>query len=119
MNSNFGFSESFERSDLPNNFLEETITRIPKSGKLCNDLKIWRPLTLLNSVNKFISSIIVNRIKPILPSIINPDQAVFISSRFIGETTRLTYDLFHYCNESDKKGLLVILDFAKAFDTLD
>ena len=28
MNSNFGFSESFERSDLPNNFLEETITHI-------------------------------------------------------------------------------------------
>ena len=99
--------------------LEGVITCIPKQGKLRNTLKNWRPLTLLNSIYKFYSSMVANRLKLILPSVINEDQTGFISGRFIGENTRMIYDTIHYCEEENKKSLLLVLDFSKAFDTIE
>ena len=93
--------------------------KVPLEGKLRNTLKNWRPLTLLNSIYKFYSSMVANRLKLTLPSVINEDQTGFISGRFIGENTRMIYDTIHYCEEENKKGLLIILDFSKAFDTIE
>ena len=99
--------------------LEGVITCIPKQGKLRNDLKNWRPLTLLNCIYNFFSSMVSNRLKACLPSIISGDQTGFISGRFIGENTRMVYDTLEYCESHQKKGLLMILDFSKAFDTIE
>ena len=99
--------------------IEGTITCIPKAVKERNTLKNWRPLTLLNSVYKFFSAIISNRIKPILCQIINPDQTGFISGRFLGENTRLLTVTLDYCESHSVDGLLVIVDYAKAFDTIE
>ena len=73
------------------------ITCIPKGGKLRNELTNWRPITLLNSIYKFYSGILAERIKNCLPKIINVDQKGFINGRFIGENTRLTYDIILEC----------------------
>ena len=59
------------------------------------------------------------RLKSCLPSIISGDQTGFISGRFIGENTRMVYDTLEYCESHQKKGLLMILDFSKAFDTIE
>ena len=64
-------------------------TCIPKGGKLRNELKNWRPITLLNSIYKFYSGILAERIKNCLSKIINVDQKGFINGRFIGENTRM------------------------------
>ena len=98
--------------------LEGTITCIPKGGKSRNLLKNWRPITLLNSIYKFFSSIIANRIKRILPKLIHPDQKGFINNRFIGENTRLTYDIINECNNQKQRGLILLIDFEKAFDSI-
>ena len=60
---------------------------------------------------------IANRLKTCLPSIINEDQTGFISGRLIGENTRMVYDTIEYCASHDIPGLLIVLDFLKAFDT--
>ena len=113
------FSEGIENDTLSKLALEGVITCIPKQGKLRNDLKNWRPLTLLNSIYKFFSTMVSNRLKAVLPSIINEDQTGFISGRFIGENTRMIYDTIDYCENEQQKGLLMILDFSKAFDTIE
>ena len=79
------YQEALDRNYLNKLILEGTITCIPKSGKSRDSLKNWRPLTLLNSIYKFFSTIISNRIKNTLDSLINPDQTGFISNRFLGE----------------------------------
>ena len=99
--------------------LDGIITCIPKQGKLRNDLKNWRPLTLLNYIYKFFSSMVACRLKTTLPGIINEDQTGFISGRFIGKNTRMVYDTIDHCNTYNKQGLLLILDFSKAFDTIE
>ena len=112
------FREAIENDFFSEIALEGIITCIPKQGKLRNDLKNWRPLTLLNSIYKCYSSIIANRLKTTLPSLINEDQTGFISGRFIGENTRMIYDTIDYC-ETFQEGILIILDFSKAFDTIE
>ena len=113
------YLEAINRGSLSVSALDGIITCIPKQGKLRNDLKNWRPLTLLNSVYKFYSSIIAKRLKDTLPSIINEDQTGFIAGRFIGENTRMIYNVIDYCETFHERGILIILDFSKAFDTIE
>ena len=98
--------------------LEGTITCIPKGDKIRNNLKNWRPITLLNAIYKFNSGILAHRIKNVLPKLINPDQKGFINGRFLGENTRLIYDIIEECNNQNSKALLILIDFEKAFDSI-
>ncbi len=97
---------------------EGIITCIPKGNKNKQLLKNWRPISLLNVTYKIASATIANRIKTILPHIINEDQTGFISGRYIGENIRTVYDLFDYTANNDIPGLLLLIDFEKAFDSV-
>ena len=113
------YKESEKKGYFSDNIIQGYITCIPKTGKNRNTLKNWRPLTLLNPTYKFFSSIIANKIKITLERIINPDQTGFLSNRFIGENTRLLLDTINYCETFNKPGLIVVVDYAKAFDTIE
>ena len=73
----------------------------------------------MNGSYKFLSSIIAERLKRVLELIINSDQTGFIANRFIGENTRLIFDTITFTDNENIPGLLVIVDYAKAFDTLE
>jgi hypothetical protein len=49
---------------------------------------------------------------------ISQTQKGFLKGRSIGECTRLIFDLIEKMEEDDIPGLLVLLDFEKAFDTV-
>lgn len=46
------------------------------------------------------------------------DQTGFISGRYIGENIRLIYDILQYTEENEIPGLLLLIDFEKAFDSV-
>ncbi len=39
--------------------------------------------------------------------------------RFIGNNLRLVMDIFDYCEQENKPGALILLDYQKAFDTIE
>ena len=92
------------------------IVCIPKEGKDKQFLKNWRPITLLNTVHKIASSCIVARLKTVLPKLIGDDQKGFLKGRYIGENIRLLYDTLLYAKQYQIPGLLLMVDFEKAFD---
>ena len=65
-----------------------------------------------------ISSRIVARLKTVLPKLIRENQKVFLKGRYIGENTRLLYDTLLYVNKLQLSGLLLMVDFEKAFDSV-
>lgn len=64
------------------------------------------------------SSVIANRIKTVLKDLIHQDQKGFIPGRFIGENIRLIYDVLFEAKNQNIPGLILSIDFEKAFDTV-
>ena len=50
--------------------------------------------------------------------LISNSQSGFIKGRFIGESTRMVYDLIHYTKSYKMNWLLMLIDFEKAFDSI-
>jgi exonuclease III len=83
------------------------------------DIKNWRPITLLNVDYKIIAKIIANKVQPILPTIIHSDQKGFIKGRNITEAIRLIQDVIEYTEQEDIEGSIIFLDQQKAFDRVE
>ena len=80
--------------------------------------KKWRPISLLNISYKISSSCLANRLKRVLTYLIHENQAGCIKGRFIGEIIRKLYDVMSNLEETDSEGLLLLVDFEKAFDSV-
>ena len=64
------------------------------------------------------SGVITDRIKPVLDDLIHHDQKGFIPGRYIGESVRTCFDTLDYARNNNKAGLLLLVDFEKAFDSI-
>ena len=73
---------------------------------------------ILNTIYKLVSGCIAERIKPNLDTIINNDQKGFVSGRYIGEAVRTTFDIMQYAKTKKKVGVILLIDFEKAYDSL-
>ena len=72
----------------------------------------------MNILDKLISGVIAQRINTVLPTIIHTDQCGFFPGRYIGDCIRTTYDVIEYAKRNNKSGLLLLIDFKKAFDSI-
>ena len=54
-----------------------------------------------------------------LPTIVDNDQTGFMKCRFIGDNTRLTYDLLHELKQENRRALFLSLDIQDAFNAVD
>ena len=111
-------NHSFIIQKLPHSQRMGIISLLPKGNKPKEFLKNWRPVTLLNSIYKLISGVIAERINSVLGLIINHQQCGFVKGRYIGECIRTTYDIMEWANNNKKVGLLLLIDFEKAFDSV-
>ena len=108
----------YEHGSLSVTQKQGVITCLPKPDKNRNFLNNWRPISLLNVVYKLASSVIANRIKTVLESLVHEDQKGFIPGRCIAENVRLIYDVLFETKKQELPGLILSVDFEKAFDTV-
>ena len=109
---------AYENGKLSATQKQGVITCIPKGNKDKSYLKNWRPITLLNVSYKIASSSLANRLKYALNDIINEDQTGFLPGRVMAENVRLLYDILFYTEKHQIPGMLLLIDFASAFDTV-
>ena len=95
---------SFDQQELSMTQKEGLITCIPKPNKSKKYIKNWRPISLLNVSYKIASGCIANRIRKVLPSIIDFDQSGFMAQRSTGDNIRLMYDILHFSMKKKTKG---------------
>ena len=113
------FNEAYETNELTISQRRGIITLLPKEDGSLLELQNWRPITLLNVDCKIAAKAIAKRIKVVLPGLTHPDQTGFVKGRYIGENIRLITDLMEYTKKQKTPGILVALDFRKAFDSLE
>ena len=63
------------------------------------------------------SKVLATRIKKVLRYIIHHNQGGYIKDRFKGETVRSIFDLMSFTLKENIPGLMMFIDFHKAFDT--
>lgn len=73
---------------------------------------------MLNIDYKIDAKVLANRVICILPNLIDSDQTGYIKNRFIGENIRTISDLITLTNLKSIPGLILLIDFEKAFDTV-
>ena len=89
-----------------------------KSGdktKLTN----WRPIALLNVDFKIIARVLAHRFQRVVSKIVSTDQNGYIKNRFIGFNIRQIQDIIDYAEDINLGGILLSLDFQKAFDSIE
>ncbi len=90
-----------------------------KNAKSRHFLKNWRPISLLNTDYKIIAKLIENRLKIVLPVLINNDQTGYLKNRYIGENIRLLQAISFLTEHTKTSAILLSIDFEKAFDSLN
>ena len=113
------FNDSYEEGKLSVSRRQGIITCIPKPGKTRDQLKNWRPITLLNIDYKILTTVLANRIKKHLEKIVTDSQKGYVKGRYIGECTRTILDILSETEDKNIPGLLLLLDFEKAFDSIE
>ena len=96
------------------------ITLIHKGKDLDRHLiKNWRPISVTTTDYKIYSKCIANRLKKILPSIIHTTQSGFVKGRSIADHIRLIDDIINLSKQQNTPGMIVSLDYQKAFDSVE
>ena len=65
------------------------------------------------------TKVLAKRMKKVIKDLIHPNQSGFIKGRFIGEGIRFLEDLIKYTDVKNIPGLILLLDFEKAFDFVE
>ena len=78
---------------IPESWIEAEISFIHKSGMERNQLKNYRPISLLNMDYKIFASILANRLKKALILMVHKDQTGFLPKRKLGANIRAALDL--------------------------
>ena len=83
-------------------------------------LKTGARLRSLTVIIRLWQTALASRVKKKpLPKLVNSDQTGFMKGLFIGDNIRLIDGIVYDTAEENLPGLLLFLDFEKAFDTLE
>lgn len=100
-------------------FVEGIITLIPKKEKSF-EISDQRPISMLNCDYKLFTKILMNRLQPILDSLIGPGQSACISEKSCITNLKFLRNICIKANQSSTfKALIASFDLEKAFDRVD
>nr|XP_028948098.1 uncharacterized protein LOC114820924 [Malus domestica] len=89
------FSIGAFKAPRPNDGLGSTlITLVPKVDGP-QDISQFRPISLCSTLYKVVTKILVNRLKPIMKSVIIPNQVSFIPGRHITDNIIIAQEVLH------------------------
>lgn len=109
----------FKKEQLCESMKKGMIKIIYKNKGDKEDLKNYRPLSMLNTDYKILAKILANRMKKVIPNIITTNQAYSVLNRDISDTVCNIRDLVWYIKEKGEKGYLISVDLEKAFDRVE
>jgi len=112
------FNDSFKKGILTDSQRLSVFALIFKKGNT-EDISNYRPISLTNVDYRIMAFVLSNRLQCVIGDIVSHDQNAYIKQRYMGYNIRLVEDIIDYFDETKDKGILFMVDFKKAFDTLN
>lgn len=114
------YKHVFTSLSMPPDSSATLLYLIPKCRNAMT-LKRLRLIGLCNTTFKIVTKIIVNRIKPFLPSIIGPSQASFLTNRRAFDQAIIIQEYIHHFNKMKGKtsSMILKINLEKAFDKIE
>lgn len=98
--------------------LNSTFLALIPKGDESNTPEKYMPIALCNVIYKLISKVLANRLKPLLPLLISPEQTGYVEGRQIMDGIILSNEVIHSLKLLKNPGMILKLDLSKAFDKL-
>lgn len=112
------FNFAYNKGELSPSQKQAIITLVDK-GKDREFIENWRPISILNVDYKMASKVLANRLSEKIPDLVGLYQTGFVKGRYMSDTVRTLYDVIEYCKLTNTSGLILTIDFEKAFDSLE
>ena len=91
---------------------------IPKRGRV-EDLKDFRPISLIGSIYKLIAKVLSNRLKNVMNKLVNSAHNAFVEGRQILDASLIANEVIDSMLKKKGKGVLCKLDIEKAYDKIN
>ena len=89
---------------------------IPKAAERSLELRLWRPIMILNTTYMILAIVLARRLASFLPDIIHDKQTRFVKNMCIFDNVLLLWEAMALADCSVSSSTILILDFEKAFD---
>jgi hypothetical protein len=94
------------------------INLLPKEKEV-KKIQQYRPICMLNVSFKIFTKVLANRLSSIACKVIKPSQTTFLPGRYILEGVVILHETIHELHRKKQKGLILKLDFEKAYDKVN
>ncbi|RVX02510.1 LINE-1 reverse transcriptase-like [Vitis vinifera] len=112
------FREFHERGRFVKSLNATFLVLVPKKGG-AEDLKDFRPISLVGSLYKLLAKVLANRIKKVMGKVISEPQNAFVEGRQILDAVLIANEVVDSRLKSNQGGVMCKLDIEKAYDHVD
>jgi hypothetical protein len=107
-----------EREKL-NSFMDIGLIKVIQKGDTTGEeLKNWRPITLLSQIYKLHSGVVAGRMKKLFEKLISGCQKAYQNTANIGEILLDILETIAICYYHKKTAIILLINFFKAFDSI-
>ena len=111
-----GFFRDFhERGRFVKSLNATFLVLVPKKGGV-EDLKDFRPISLVGNLYKLLANVLANRIKKVMGKVISESQNAFVEGRWIVNAVLIANEAVDSRLKNNEGGVLCKLDIEKAYD---
>ncbi len=112
------FNQGYKEGNLTKSQRTAVMSLIHKKDDK-EDIGNYRPISLTNVDYRILAFVLANRLQSVIGKVINNDQTAYIKGRYMGYNIRLINDVIDYYDLLSKPGILLSIDFKKAFDSVE
>lgn len=106
---------------FPSGLNNTNLVLIPKV-ETPQSVKDLRPISLCNVLYKIVSKVLCNRLKEVLPGLVDKAQSAFVSGRAIQDNVLIAFEIIHAMKNrrsGDQGDVALKIDISKAYDRVD
>ncbi|KAJ9697075.1 hypothetical protein PVL29_009023 [Vitis rotundifolia] len=109
------FRDFYDRDRFVKSLNATFLVLVPKKGD-AEDLKDFRPISLVGSLYKLLAKVLANRIKKVMGKVISEPQNAFVEGRQILDAVLIANEAVDSRLKSNQGGVMCKLDIEKAYD---